>query len=140
MRTIESNHYSPGYDCDVCGKTWKARNNLRRHMKFCKKSHGIVEKDPSDLEIARFVDSKFGNHMLVDSKGHVYQVNTRNPKGTKIYWICRETGRDRKQKNQTLRFKVMRVGKVTLCNPLLQKSSQNHQSFIITRIRRFLYL
>ena len=82
-------------------------------MKFCKKSHGIVEKDPlkdpSGLEIAQFVDSKFGNHMLVDSKGHVYQVNTRNPKGTKIYWICRETGRDRKQKDQTLRFKVKRV-------------------------------
>ena len=109
MRSIASNHYSPGYNCDVCGKTWKARNNLRRHMKFCKKSHGIVEKDPlkdpSGLEIAQFVDSKFGNHMLVDSKGHVYQVNTRNPKGTKIYWICRETGRDRKQKDQTLRLK-----------------------------------
>ena len=91
-------------------------------MKFCKKSHGIVEKDPlkdpGGLEIARFVDSKFGNHMLVDSKGHVYQVNTRNPKGTKIYWICRETGRDRKQKDQTLRFKVMRVPGVTFCNPL----------------------
>ena len=72
---------------------------MRRHMKYCKKSHGILEHDPlldGDLEVAKFIDSKFGkNHMLVDSKGHVYQLNTRNPKGTKMYWICRQTARDR---------------------------------------------
>ena len=45
---------------------------------------------PTDLEVAQLVESKFGNHMLMDKMGHVYQVNSRNRNGSKIYWTCRE--------------------------------------------------
>ena len=66
-------------------------------MRYCKKTHGIEDplKSVDDLEMARFVDSKFGNHMLVDKAGHVYQLNSRNPKGTKIYWVCRQKQREK---------------------------------------------
>ena len=94
---VETEHYSPGYSCDICGKDLNTRHNWRRHLRYCKKTHGIEDpiKSTADLEIARFVDSKFGNHMLVDKAGHIYQVNTRNPKGTKIYWICRQKQREK---------------------------------------------
>lgn len=43
--------------------------------------------------MAQFVESKFGNHLLMDKMGHVYQVNNRSRNGTKIYWTCRQRTR-----------------------------------------------
>ena len=45
---------------------------------------------PIDLEVAQFVENKFGNKMLMNKMGHVYSINSRSKDGTKIYWTCRE--------------------------------------------------
>ena len=37
-----------------------------------------------------FIESKFGNSLLLDKEGHVYKTNCRDRIGRKIYWICRE--------------------------------------------------
>lgn len=39
---VEYHHYSPGYDCRFCGKSWRVKNTLRRHLKNCK----IVKTGP----------------------------------------------------------------------------------------------
>ena len=41
------------------------------------------------------VKSKFGNSLLMDKIGHVYQVNSRSKDGSKIYWTCRERERSK---------------------------------------------
>ena len=51
-----------------------------------------------ELEVARFVESKYGNHNLMDKAGHVYVVNHRNKTGEKIYWTCREYKRTQGRK------------------------------------------
>ena len=45
--------------------------------------------------MAQLVESKFGNHMLMDKMGHVYQVNSRSKDGKKIYWTCRQRNRSK---------------------------------------------
>ena len=38
--------------------------------------------------MAKFVESKYGNPMLLDKGGHVYKSSVK--RGRKIYWTCRE--------------------------------------------------
>jgi len=48
-------------------------------------------KDPleeNQQEMAKFVESKYGNPMLLDEGGHVYKSSVK--RGRKIYWTCRE--------------------------------------------------
>ena len=51
-----------------------------------------------ESELARFVESKNGNPLLVDKKGHVFQTVRTNVDGTRIYWKCREYQRVQKRK------------------------------------------
>ena len=41
-----------------------------------------------DLEIGRFIESKFGNSLLMDKAGYIYRANRK--RNSKIYWMCRE--------------------------------------------------
>ena len=41
-----------------------------------------------DLEIGRFIESKFGNSLLMDKAGYTYRANRK--RNSKIYWMCRE--------------------------------------------------
>jgi hypothetical protein len=45
---------------------------------------------PDGLEVGTFIQSKFGNALLLDKEGHVYKTNCKDKIGRKIYWICRE--------------------------------------------------
>jgi hypothetical protein len=45
--------------------------------------------DP-DPEMGRFVESKFGNTLLLDKAGYVYLVKNKMKKNAKIHWACRE--------------------------------------------------
>ena len=38
--------------------------------------------------MAKFVESKHGNPMLLDKGGHVFKSSVK--RGRKIYWTCRE--------------------------------------------------
>lgn len=42
------------------------------------------------MELARFVENRYGYDMLVDKKGHFFSTIRRNVDGSKIYWRCRE--------------------------------------------------
>ena len=32
---VESKHYSPGYSCHICGKTFQTYGSVKRHEKIC---------------------------------------------------------------------------------------------------------
>ena len=41
-------------------------------------------------EMGRFVESKFGNTLLLDKEGFVYLVKHKMKNSSKIHWACRE--------------------------------------------------
>lgn len=43
----------------------------------------------NEFEVGRFIESKYGNSLLLDSAGYVYRINRK--RNRKIYWVCRET-------------------------------------------------
>ena len=44
------------------------------------------------LEVAKYVQTKYGNALLLDRNGYVYGRNARN--GSKMYWCCRNKDKD----------------------------------------------
>ena len=48
------------------------------------------------LEQAKYIKSRFGNPMLLDSKGHVFTTIQGYKNGDKNWWRCREYMRKRK--------------------------------------------
>lgn len=59
---------------------------------------------PDHLEVGRFIQSKFGNALLMDKAGYVYKTSCRDKQGRKIYWICREY--EKKQIDKSLKCKA----------------------------------
>ena len=47
-------------------------------------------------EQAKYIESKFGNPMLLDRNGQVFTANGGYKKGVKNWWRCRESMRRRK--------------------------------------------
>ena len=53
--------------------------------------------DPySSWEPAKFVKTRFSSALLLDKKGYVYKINSKN--GSKIYWVCRNHLKDKNNK------------------------------------------
>ena len=60
---------------------------------------------PDHLDMGKFIQSKFGNAILMDKAGFVYK--TKSKIGKKIYWICRES--DKKQIDKSSRCKARAI-------------------------------
>ena len=45
---------------------------------------------PGNLEMGKFIESKFGNTLLVDNAGYVYNVKMKYSHNSRIHWSCRE--------------------------------------------------
>ena len=51
-----------------------------------------------NLEVGRFIESKFGNALLMDKNGYVYKATKKSKSGRKIHWVCRDYDRDKNKK------------------------------------------
>ena len=57
-------------------------------------------------EMGRFVESKFGNTLLLDKAGFVYLVKHKMKNSSKIHWACREFKKE-KCKVAIIHFKII---------------------------------
>merc|ERR1712166_59506 len=53
---------------------------------------GAAADGKDQLEVGNFIQSKFGNALLLDKEGYVYKTNCKDKTGRKTYWICRDYG------------------------------------------------
>ena len=53
---------------------------------------------PDNLEVGRFIESKFGNALLMDKNGYVYKATKKSKSGRRINWVCRDYDRDKNNK------------------------------------------
>ena len=56
-----------------------------------------MKKD--EFEVAIFIESRYGNPMLVDKEGYIFNTIKRSPDGTKTYWKCSQYKRKDLRKN-----------------------------------------
>ena len=90
-----------------------------------------LNKDESEL--ARFVESKNGNPLLVDKKGHVFQTVRTNVDGTRIYWKCREYKRVKKHKGD----KPCHAKAVTKGIHVLQWTEEHNHEVVEHQLRNY---
>ena len=58
------------------------------------------------LEPVQFVRSKFGNALLMDNAGYLYQKSGENQAKTKIYWKCLNNSKSiQNSKQKTIPYK-----------------------------------